>query len=125
MNELENGLIVSCYADWSINPYMDDDTAIACVARSCLSGGARAIRTNLDHVRAVRDAIEAPLIGIKKVYRQGKDDPTDFRITPTMKEVDALVLAGAPSTERCATATMIRRWMSSSVRLKRSILISF
>ncbi|MBR4421134.1 MAG: putative N-acetylmannosamine-6-phosphate 2-epimerase [Erysipelotrichaceae bacterium] len=95
MNELENGLIVSCYADWSINPYMDDDTAIVCVARSCLSGGARAIRTNLDHVRAVRDAIDAPLIGIKKVYRQGKEDPTDFRITPTMKEVDALVMAGA------------------------------
>lgn len=95
IKELEGGLIVSCYADWSINPYMDDDTAITCVAKSCLAGGATAIRTNLEHVRSIREAIDAPLIGIKKIYRGGDTDSPDFRITPTMKEVDALVEAGA------------------------------
>ena len=40
IKELEGGLIVSCYADWSINPYMDNDEAISCMARSCIAGGA-------------------------------------------------------------------------------------
>lgn len=95
IKELENGLIVSCYADWSINPYMDDDVAITCVAKSCIAGGAKAIRTNLEHVASIRQAIQEPLIGIKKVYKGGNTDSPDFRITPTMKEVDELVKAGA------------------------------
>ena len=95
INELEGGLIVSCYADWSINPYMDNDVAISCMAKSCIAGGASAIRTNLDHVKAIRESIKEPLIGIKKVYKDGDTDSPDFRITPTMKEVDALIAAGA------------------------------
>ena len=95
INELENGLIVSCYADWSINPYMDDDTAISCVARSVVAGGATAVRTNLAHVKAIREAVDVPLIGIQKIYRGDDKESPDFRITPTMKEVDALVEAGA------------------------------
>ena len=95
IDELKGGLIVSCYADWSINPYMDNDEAIACVAKSCLVGGAKAIRTNLEHVRAVRNVCSEPLIGIKKIYKEGNVESPDFRITPTMKEVDELVAAGA------------------------------
>ena len=95
INELEGGLIVSCYADWSINPYMDNDVAISCMAKSCIAGGASAIRTNLEHVKAIRESIKEPLIGIKKIYKDGDTDSPDFRITPTMKEVDALIAAGA------------------------------
>lgn len=95
IEELNGGLIVSCYADWSINPYMDNDEAISCVAKSCVAGGAKAIRTNLEHVASIRKVINVPLIGIKKIYKEDNTDSPDFRITPTMKEVDALVTAGA------------------------------
>ena len=70
INELEGGLIVSCYADWSINPYMDNDVAISCMAKSCIAGGASAIRTNLEHVKAIRESIKEPLIGIIKMVIQ-------------------------------------------------------
>ena len=32
---------------------------------------------------------------LKKIYKDGDTDSPDFRITPTMKEVDALIAAGA------------------------------
>ncbi|MGN1344709.1 MAG: N-acetylmannosamine-6-phosphate 2-epimerase [Traorella sp.] len=94
IDEIENGLIVSCYADFSINPYMDNSEAMKCVAQSCVSGGAKAIRTNLEHVKAIRSVIDVPLIGIKKIYKGHDELNSSFRITPTMKEVDALVEAG-------------------------------
>ena len=94
INEIENGLIVSCYADPSINPYMDNSEAMKCVAMSCVAGGAKAIRTNLEHVAAIRSVIDVPLIGIKKIYKGQDELKSSFRITPTMKEVDALVEAG-------------------------------
>lgn len=89
--ELNKGLIVSCYADDSFNQEMNDSDVIARFAQACEKGGAIAIRTNLDHLAAVRKAVNCPVIGIKKVYKN-KDD---FRITPTMKEVKELVEAGA------------------------------
>lgn len=94
IEEIKGGLIVSCYADPSINPYMDNSVAMACVAKSCVAGGASAIRTNLEHVRAIKEVIDVPLIGIKKIYKGQDELNSSFRITPTMKEVDALVEAG-------------------------------
>lgn len=94
IDELKGGLIVSCYADWSINPYMDNPVAMACVAKSCAAGKAAAIRTNLEHAATIRKEIEIPLIGIKKIYKNHDTTNPDFRITPTMKEVHALALAG-------------------------------
>lgn len=94
LNEIQDGLIVSCYADYSINPYMDNSEAVACMAKSCVAGGASAIRSNLAHIKAIRAVVDVPLIGIQKIYKG--DDPlhSSFRITPTMKEVDELVEAG-------------------------------
>ncbi len=94
IHEIEKGLIVSCYADPSINPYMDNSEAMKCVAQSCVAGGAKAIRTNLEHVAAIRSVIDVPLIGIKKIYKGQDELNSSFRITPTMREVDLLVEAG-------------------------------
>lgn len=95
IQELEGGLIVSCYADQTINAYMDQSDAIRCVAQSCVAGGAKAIRTNLEHVKAVKKVVQVPVIGIKKIYKGDDELHSSFRITPTMKEVDQLVEAGA------------------------------
>ena len=94
IDAIKGGLIVSCYADSAINPYMDNSIAIQCLAQSCVAGGAKAIRTNLEHVKAIAEVVDVPLIGIKKIYKG--DDPlhSSFRITPTMDEVDQLVAAG-------------------------------
>lgn len=95
LTELSKGLIVSCYADTEINTYMDNPIAMQCVAKSCAEGGACAIRTNLEHVSAIRAVIDLPIIGIKKIYKGQDPLKSSFRITPTMKEVDALVEKGA------------------------------
>lgn len=95
LEKLKGGLIVSCYAGDDINPEMALPEAMACMARSCAAGGAAAIRTNLENVSAVRKAVDVPLIGIKKIYRSGDVNGGDFRITPTLKEVEALLKAGA------------------------------
>ncbi len=92
--DIKGGLIVSCYADQSINEYMDNDEAIRCVALSCVKGGASVIRTNLEHVKAIKETVDVPVIGIKKIYKGNDPLNSSFRITPTMKEVDDLVKAG-------------------------------
>lgn len=94
IQEVEDGLIVSCYADQTINAYMNNSIAIQCVAKSCEAGGAKAIRTNLEHVKAVKEVVSVPVIGIKKIYKGDDELHSSFRITPTMKEVDQLVEAG-------------------------------
>lgn len=93
IEELRNKLIVSCYADEHLNEYMNDSSTMARVALSCLAGGAGGIRTNSYHVSEIRKNIDKPLIGIRKIYNP--KDVKDFRITPTMKEVDELVESGA------------------------------
>jgi N-acylglucosamine-6-phosphate 2-epimerase len=95
VEELKDGLVVSCYAGQDINPEMALPEAMACVATSCVVGGARAIRTNLSNLAAVRAAVKVPVIGIHKVYKSGSVNDGDFRITPTLKEVEALLKDGA------------------------------
>lgn len=95
LNSIKGGLIVSCYASEDLNEEMNDPFVMACMAQSCLAGGASAIRTNLENVAAIRKVIKVPLIGIKKVYKSGGIADSNFRITPTLKEVKELVEAGA------------------------------
>lgn len=90
MNLSKKGLIVSCYASYDINSGMDDSYIMTKIAQESVLGGAVAIRTNLEHVSAIKKSIQVPVIGIKKI---AKGD--GFRITPTMTEVDQLVNAGA------------------------------
>ena len=93
IEKIKGGLIVSCYASDDINTDMASADTMRRVAVSCVNGGAVAIRTNLENVSEIKKAISVPLIGIKKVPKSD-DDFTDFRITPTMKEVKALYEAG-------------------------------
>ena len=97
LDKIKGGLIVSCYAgnDYpgDINPEMANPIAMAYVANSCVAGGASAIRTNWVNLKTVREMVSVPVIGIHKV--SNPDNPRDFRITPTMKEVDMLVKDGA------------------------------
>ena len=95
IGKLKDGLIVSCYAGADFNEEMAVPETMACVAKSCVAGGAAAIRTNIENVRAIKAAVSVPVIGIKKVYRSGDMITGDFRITPTLKEVEELLSCGA------------------------------
>jgi len=95
IDHLKDGLVVSCYADNVINEYLDDPVVMAAVARSCEAGGAVAIRTNLEHVKKIKKGVSIPVIGIKKIYKYGDIKDAEFRITPTLNEVELLIEAGA------------------------------
>lgn len=95
LEKLKGGLIVSCYAGPDFNAEMGVPQTMVCVAKSCIAGGACAIRTNWENVAAVKAAVDVPVIGLKKIYRSGDMITGDFRITPTLKEVEELVKAGA------------------------------
>ena len=95
LERLKGGLIVSCYAGADFNAEMAVPETMVCVAKSCIAGGAKAIRTNCETVPAVKAAVDVPVIGLKKIYRSGDMISGDFRITPTLKEVEELIKAGA------------------------------
>lgn len=95
LEQLRGGLIVSCYAGADFNAEMGVPETMVCVAKSCIAGGARAIRTNWENVKAVKQAVDVPVIGLKKIYHSGDMISGDFRITPTLKEVEELLDAGA------------------------------
>ena len=95
LERLKGGLIVSCYAGADFNAEMGVPETMVCVAKSCIAGGAKAIRTNCENVAAIKAAVDVPVIGLKKIYRSGDMISGDFRITPTLKEVEELMKAGA------------------------------
>ena len=95
LERLKGGLIVSCYAGADFNAEMGVPETMVCVAKSCIAGGAKAIRTNCENVAAIKAAVDVPVIGLKKIYRSGDMISGDFRITPTLKEVEELIKAGA------------------------------
>ena len=66
LEKLKGGLIVSCYAGYDFNKEMGMPQTMACMAQSCIAGGAKAIRTNWENVAAIKKAVEVPVIGIKK-----------------------------------------------------------
>ena len=71
LERLKGGLIVSCYAGPDFNAEMGVPETMVCVAKSCIAGGAKAIRTNWENVAAVKAAVDVPVIGLKKIYRSG------------------------------------------------------
>ena len=97
LDSLKGGLIVSCYASKTdANAEMADPSLIALVARAVEMGGAAAVRTTLENVKAIKSAVSVPVIGIKKVSATADGfDSGDFRITPTMTEVGQLLAEGA------------------------------
>lgn len=92
IDKLKGGLIVSCQALKGEPLYLENDSMMYLMARAAKLGGAVGIRTNgvLDVVE-IKKETNLPIIGlIKKVYKG-----YEGYITPTMKEVDMLVEAGA------------------------------
>lgn len=66
LEKLKGGLIVSCYAGPDFNAEMGVPQTMVCVAKSCIAGGACAIRTNWENVAAVKAAVDVPVIGLKR-----------------------------------------------------------
>jgi N-acylglucosamine-6-phosphate 2-epimerase len=93
-----NGLIVSCYTAEEQNPLFNNSEAMAALARSVEAGGASAIRVNVKWIPLFKSLVKIPILGIKKVF-QG----VEMRITPTIKEVEEIVNAGADAVAIDAT----------------------
>lgn len=87
---LKPGLIVSCQA--LKNEPLHSSRIMAQMAVAAEMGGAVAIRANSSKdIRKINKKVNIPIIGlVKKIYPD-----SDVYITPTMKEVKAIVNAGA------------------------------
>lgn len=86
----EGRLIVSCQA--ATDSPLSGPRFMAAMARAAELAGAAAVRVNgPEDIRAVRDAVKIPIIGIYK--RPDKD--SRVYITPSMDEVEAVYEAGA------------------------------
>lgn len=90
LKKIKGGLIVSCQA-------LEDEALhgsyiMAKMALAAFQGGAIGIRANsYEDIRAIKEMVNLPVIGIVK--RQYND--SDIYITPTMKEINEVVGAGA------------------------------
>lgn len=91
LDRLKGGLIVSCQTQKDEPIYTPD--MVVKMAECAKWAGAVGLRLNSpEQIRQVKEAdLGLPIIGLYKVWH----DDTDVFITPTMKEVDAIVEAGA------------------------------
>lgn len=89
LRKIKGGLIVSCQA-LSTEP-LCDSYIMSKMAYAAMLGGAVGIRANtIVDIKAIKDKVDLPIIGIiKEVYPD-----SDVYISPTMKEIDALVDIG-------------------------------
>lgn len=92
LNLIRGSLIISCQALPGEPLYVEEKSVMYLMARAAKLAGAKCIRTNsVRDVREIKAETGLPVIGlIKQVY-----DGYEPYITPTMKEVDELVEAGA------------------------------
>jgi len=86
---IRNNLIVSCQAEGDFP--LNKPHHLTALAQTAVIGGACAIRANHpDNIRAMKQVLDVPIIGLyKKDY-----DGFDVRITPTIGEVRAIIDAG-------------------------------
>lgn len=91
LESLKGGLIVSCQTQKDEPIYTED--MVVKMAECAKWGGAVGLRLNSpEQIRKVKEAnLGLPIIGLYKVWHED----TDVFITPTMKEVDEIVAAGA------------------------------
>lgn len=90
MKLLHKGLIVSCQA--LAHEPLHSSFIMGRLAVAAKEGGAKGIRANSPQdIMEIRRVVDLPIIGLHKVDYPG----TQVYITPTLKEVDALVEAGA------------------------------
>jgi N-acylglucosamine-6-phosphate 2-epimerase len=99
LEKLRGGLIVSVQAN-DDSP-LNEPATITVLARVAQANGAVAVRIEgAERIRAVRDAVDLPIIGIVK-HRYDGFEPY---ITSTREEVEAVVAAGADIVAFDATA---------------------
>ena len=92
LDAIHGKMIVSCQAIPGEPLYMEDDSVMYLMARAAKRAGTPAIRTSsIRDVVAIKKETGLPVIGLVKINYPGYDS----YITPTMKEVDALVAAGS------------------------------
>lgn len=88
LNDLKQGLIVSCQALEDEPLYGSE--IMAKLAIAAMQGGAVGIRANsIVDIKAIKEVVNLPIIGlIKQEY-----DNSEIYITPTMKEINELIEA--------------------------------
>lgn len=92
LNAMKHSIIVSCQALPGEPLYVEEKSIMYLMARAAKQAGATCIRTNsVRDVIAIKEETNLPVIGLIKQQYEGYD----AYITPTMKEVDALVEAEA------------------------------
>src|SRR5690554_2000789 len=89
LNKLKGGLIVSCQA--LEDEPLHSSYIMSRMAVAAMMGGASGIRSNsVEDIIEIKKAVDLPIIGIiKKEYPD-----SNVYITPTIKEIDALILSG-------------------------------
>jgi len=90
MEQVKDGVIISCQA--LPNEPLHGSEIMARMALAAAMGGAVAIRSNSrEDVAAIKAAVQLPVIGLVKRDYEG----FEVFITPTHKEIDELIEAGA------------------------------
>ncbi|MCH4207692.1 MAG: N-acetylmannosamine-6-phosphate 2-epimerase [Solobacterium sp.] len=89
LNAVKGGLVVSCQA--LPDEPLHSSFIMSRMALAAFQGGAVGIRANtVEDITEIRKTVDLPIIGIiKEVYPD-----SEVYITPTMKEVDALMACG-------------------------------
>jgi N-acylglucosamine-6-phosphate 2-epimerase len=113
---LRGGLVVSCQAPAG-SPLARTEHIVA-LARAAELGGARGIRAEgLDAVRAIRQAVPLPLVGLRKRSVPG----SDVYITPELADARAVAAAGADVVAVDATLRPRRGGLDSARFLARLV----
>lgn len=113
--QLSRGLIVSCQAEEG-SPFNAPEFIVA-FATAAELGGAVGVRVRgIENVRAVRQAISLPIIGITK----GTFPNGNVLITPTLDDAQALVEAGADVVALDATDRLRPSGMSGTGMIRKA-----
>lgn len=92
LERIKGKVIVSCQAVPGEPLYVEEKSIMYLMARAAKQAGTPAIRTSsIRDVVAIKEETGLPVIGLVKIQYEG----FERYITPTMKEVDALVEAGS------------------------------
>ena len=90
LESLKGGLIVSCQVQHDA-PIYSEEMPVK-MAEAAQWAGAVGIRANSpEQIRAIREAVDLPIIGLYKIWQEG----TDVFITPTLEAAKQVYEAGA------------------------------